>query len=747
MVSGSFQQEYDLDSLQLIRPPDQSFEMEVTPYFLHYYAHNRHEAFTADFVANALSSHSLFIDVGAHYGFYTLLAARHSHLAILSIEPVPENYSILLRNIARNDLHNVQTRRVAVSDRDGRRRLQKARTSDTCSFYPHPLSPPIGEIEVETATIDALLANQTPCRTFIKVDTDGHELAVLDGMRDTLSRFPDISLVLELNPKMLALAGHSPEELLSALTTLGFDVYFLNDRQRLATKMTSPSAWRHVMDPISYINAYCPRKARSLSLCFFAHSSALAGAERSLLELVAELIQDHGCICTVVLPAEGPLSAALGHAGAACLYVSFSWWCSLSRLTEGEVDAILRQSILTLFAGPLQIIRDVNPDMVATFTMVIPWGAVVASLLKKPHVWHICEHGQPDSALHFFFPFEEVLKTIRNSSVMLFTASHALKRALFPDVPESECSTLYRHIRIPTYTPDTTQETYYRRSGALRLGMFANLCEGKGQQDAVLAVAELVRRGHDVELLLVGDALPDYRDKLVRLSIEQAVQERIRMTGFVEHVYAVMRETDIVLVCSRYEAFGRVAVEGMLLDKPVIYPSGSHFEYMIDGETGLAYTPGDPQQLADRIESLAARPDLRRTLVMNGAALARSRFTRHDYGGKFFRAVQGLRGCGPCPISERLHALIFAVIEDRVTECEAAMLESARNRAAYEAALRELSDLRNTFGWKLLDRYWRTVHAAFPPGTRRRWAYDIPFRAVGWLNKALSRARARSRGQ
>ena len=716
--------------------------MEVTPHFRYHYGEHRHEAFTSDYLANALSSHSLFIDVGAHYGFFTLLAARHPHLEILSIEPVPETYSILNRNITRNNLRNVQTRRVAVSDGDGRGRFQIARTSDNCSFYPHPMSPPIREIEVETATLDALLANHAPCRTMIKVDTDGHESAVLDGMRDTLSRFPDISLVLELNPKMLALAGHSPEDLLSTVAELGFDAYFFDEQRRMATKMTSPSAWRQCMDPASYINVYCPRKPRSLSVCFVAHSSDLAGAERSLLELVAELIQDHGCICTVLLPAEGPLSAALIRSGAACLYASYSWWCALSQIPETEANDTLQKSILALLAGPLKMIRGINPDIVATTTIVIPWGTVVASLLGKPHVWHICEHGQRDSGLSFFFPFEEVLTTVRESSALLFTGSHDLRLSLFPDLPESQCVTLYRHIAVPSDSPDKPQESYYTRSGALRLGMFATVCEGKGQEDAVNAVAELVRRGYEVELLLVGHALPENRDKLLRLAMEHSVQQHMRITGFIQDVYAVMRQTDIVLICSRYEAFGRVAVEGMLVGKPVIYTSGSHFEYMTDGETGLAYAPGDPKQLADRIESLVARPDLRRELVMKGSAMARSRFTRHEYGGKFFRTVLGLRGNGPRPLSDRLCALTFTAIEDLFTRFEAARRECANNRLASEAALRELTNLRGTFGWKILDRYWRAVHTAFPPGTWRRKAYDAPFRTVGWITRVLSRTRA-----
>ncbi len=69
-----------------------------------------------------------------------------------------------------------------------------------------------------------------------------------------------------------------------------------------------------------------------MNVLLFSHSSWLNGAELSLVELVKELIDDHGADCTVVLPSDGPLIELLKNAGAATIIAPMTWWCSFTEL-------------------------------------------------------------------------------------------------------------------------------------------------------------------------------------------------------------------------------------------------------------------------------------------------------------------------------------------------------------------------------------------------------------------------------
>jgi glycosyltransferase involved in cell wall biosynthesis len=93
-----------------------------------------------------------------------------------------------------------------------------------------------------------------------------------------------------------------------------------------------------------------------------------------------------------------------------------------------------------------------------------------------------------------------------------------------------------------------------------------------------------------------------------------------------------MRRSDVILVCSRSEGFGRVTIEGMLARKPVIGARcGATAELIQDGTTGLLYNYGDPSDLADRIQHLYHNRAAAEQLGKNAELFVRRVFTRERY--------------------------------------------------------------------------------------------------------------------
>jgi FkbM family methyltransferase len=140
-----------------------------------------------------------FIDVGANKGDFTLLAARLAGNSgtVISIEPAPENHSVLQRSIELNDYTNIRVLQVALSDRDGTANLQIGSTSGS-----HTLSPEFNglrTVAVPTRTLDGVVAEQQLGSVdMIKIDVQGLELAVLRGASQTLRANPGIILLLDL---------------------------------------------------------------------------------------------------------------------------------------------------------------------------------------------------------------------------------------------------------------------------------------------------------------------------------------------------------------------------------------------------------------------------------------------------------------------------------------------------------------------------------------------------------------------
>jgi hypothetical protein len=182
-----------------------------------------------------------------------------------------------------------------------------------------------------------------------------------------------------------------------------------------------------------------------------------------------------------------------------------------------------------------------------------------------------------------------------------------------------------------------------------------------------------------------------------------------------------MREADIVLVCSRLEAFGRVGVEAMLLGKPVIYAAaGGSLEYMVDGYTGIAYPPGDAGALAQAIRRLADDPTVRQTLGRQAQAYARGRFNREAYGGQVFQKLCALRAmsCSRAVMPSIMQSLVGSALSELAAAREQVCDLSAR----LEAAKREIAGLRRTVvSAEQWQRRWikRAFSRWHPPGTNR----------------------------
>jgi len=170
---------------------------------------------TAEFL-RAVQPGSVVYDVGAHYGYYSLLA---SHLAgpdgrVIALEPSPRNLNVLRAHIRLNRIAHITVLESALSDHAG-----EAKFDDRAGSGVGHLSPE-GPLTVRLTTLD-ILAKEFPAPNVIKIDVEGAEEAVLAGGRETLARAkPTIFLsthgpaMAENCTRMLRELGYSLRELL-----------------------------------------------------------------------------------------------------------------------------------------------------------------------------------------------------------------------------------------------------------------------------------------------------------------------------------------------------------------------------------------------------------------------------------------------------------------------------------------------------------------------------------------------------
>jgi FkbM family methyltransferase len=148
------------------------------------------------------------IDVGANVGFYTKRLAEvvGPDGRVLAFEPVPETFVLLANNLQSCSITNVTLFNAAVSEAAGVARMSIPQFDDTGlnNFYQARLSSEDeGDLTVLTVSVDSLRIPKAI--RLVKIDAEGHELSVLKGMRDTLTRDHPVLIVEMPGPEARAM--------------------------------------------------------------------------------------------------------------------------------------------------------------------------------------------------------------------------------------------------------------------------------------------------------------------------------------------------------------------------------------------------------------------------------------------------------------------------------------------------------------------------------------------------------------
>jgi FkbM family methyltransferase len=188
---------------------------------------------TRRIIIRLLAPGMTFIDVGANIGLLTLAGARAvgSNGKVLAIEPVPLAFDLLNRGLAINELeHRVETKCQALGARAERRKFFVSPVLGHSSFFHSQASVngSASEIEVDVVPLDDLIPAGERVDV-VKIDVEGAELAVLDGMSRVISDNPDLAIIAEFGPSHLKATHVTPESWFSAFRDRGFDGYVIDE--------------------------------------------------------------------------------------------------------------------------------------------------------------------------------------------------------------------------------------------------------------------------------------------------------------------------------------------------------------------------------------------------------------------------------------------------------------------------------------------------------------------------------------
>jgi FkbM family methyltransferase len=186
------------------------------------------------------------VDAGANWGYFSLIAAALSGSGgrVVALEPDPRQFAALSGNISLNGFDHVHAVRAAAANADGRVTLVGYEDGEANRGVSRVAAPEDDRassrrFDVPALTIDSVTSSSAAV-DLVKIDVEGAEDLVLQGMQGGLAAHRYRAILLELHPGLLRARGVDPESCIRVLHDHGY---------RGWTVDASPDAYRRAIDP------------------------------------------------------------------------------------------------------------------------------------------------------------------------------------------------------------------------------------------------------------------------------------------------------------------------------------------------------------------------------------------------------------------------------------------------------------------------------------------------------------------
>ncbi len=378
-----------------------------------------------------------------------------------------------------------------------------------------------------------------------------------------------------------------------------------------------------------------------MDVLYITHTVFMAGANRSLLQLILEMRAKYGVTPTVLMPhiqrnyEKWNLYKECQKHNIECFSYKYFWFRENVRI----ISYLRCLSNILWYPRVYYKLRNRHFDLVHSNGSVISLGAFVSRMINAPHVWHLREFGLLDFNLRPLFGkgYEKFVFRYGDAFVAI---SNAVKNYYLPLIPEGKIRMIYNGIVPPK---DVVQIRCH--NDIVQFCMVGLVTEGKNQLEALEAVDILVNKWRYINfhLSFVGFEEHVYTRKLQEFVEANSLNSYVSFLGETNDVNAILSKMDVGLMLSKNEAFGRVTVEYMMQGLAVIATnSGANTEIVEDGVTGFIYHLGNVQELSSKMKSLIENKEKLSLFSGNGMKRAMDLFTSTRNTNQIYEVYKSL---------------------------------------------------------------------------------------------------------
>ncbi len=327
-----------------------------------------------------------------------------------------------------------------------------------------------------------------------------------------------------------------------------------------------------------------------MKFIFVLHDAELYGASYAALDFATGL-KKLGHECIFVLPDGGPFAQVLSVNGYEHYVLPYQNWAVFrptlyqnKYVSKNRLTRFIRlfQFTREQFLIARELKRKIGPvDWVITNNALVSFGFVLAQTLKSRHVWQFREFvGEGTGYAYIFSPF--VRRFIYNRPAKFIFSTQVLKNFYAGDTGNKGQVLREPHAFIPPANPNGPNTIRPIRT----FGMLGSINQNKGQLEMTVFFQNLFPKYPNIQLIIAGSG---ETEPIKNFIAETQLEKNIVLIDHMDK-YDFFDNVDCVIVNSKFEGFGRVAIEAMKSRKLLLgRKSTGTYELIGENERGLLF--------------------------------------------------------------------------------------------------------------------------------------------------------------
>lgn len=253
----------------------------------------------------------------------------------------------------------------------------------------------------------------------------------------------------------------------------------------------------------------------------------------------------------------------------------------------------------------------------------VEW-AIAAQKANVPYIWHIREYLDEDH--NRFLMGKQYHYSIIKKSNAIITISNDVC-SYWSKKLKYNCTLVYNGFEVNKYYQSATNKLF---NDVINCVIVGRIVDGKRQLDAVKAIEILIANNiKNIHLAIIGyRGINNCEKELMEYVTRHNLGKYVEVIDFQDNLASFFSKSDIGLMCSTREAFGRVTIEYMISGLLCIGSNtGGTLELIEDGKTGLLYEMGKPESLAQKLEWVLNNRNESARILLNGQQDAMDKFS------------------------------------------------------------------------------------------------------------------------